>query len=243
MCTNDFENNAIDFLLYSYFNFDTSTSPEEMFDLMIKKAYEDATQQGAYNTLLQTDELKKASAKAYNDAVEILKDRITCLLSANDKTDIQMESSYDSWHETTCKEIKKIYNNKLNELFTYGNAQKWVNMTMKYILIVNSLIGKFEKICEIKEYLHIPVDNYMIEAIWDVTKIRLPLIEEKLLKNGTRGAYLPEKVKAWSKWDINDYIVFRDSLRNYLKEKNEKSPIEWEGPTWIKIAKKRKIVD
>ena len=37
MCTNDFENNAIDFLLYSYFNFDTSTSPEEMFDLMIKK--------------------------------------------------------------------------------------------------------------------------------------------------------------------------------------------------------------
>lgn len=81
--------------------------------------------------------------------------------------------------------------------------------------------------------LHVPVDRYIIEAVWENEDVILPLIPEKICKNGKRGAYSDEKVKSWSKWEKEEYINFQNSLREKL---NGEIPIKWESSVWIEVA-------
>lgn len=46
------------------------------------------------------------------------------------------------------------------ESFTIGQSQKWLNMTLKYLWLLNILLDGLNE-----EYLHIPVDSYIIEAV------------------------------------------------------------------------------
>ena len=135
------------------------------------------------------------------------------------------------------------------DAFSYGNAQKWVNMTLKYLYVVgnvflatevnsNFVTNYAEKINEFSDKIHIPVDSYIIEAIWKgynmekFDKNNLP--EIKKLKDGSFGTYSSEKVRPWSQWDKKDYLKFWEELSSV-----KQNPIEWEGPAWIEIAQKR----
>ena len=88
-------------------------------------------------------------------------------------------------------------------------------------------------------YLHVPIDSYIIESIWEnKSSTGLPII--KLLKDNTRGKYSSEKVKAWSNWDKDkDYIPVHNNTIEIAWEQG-KSLIIGEGDAWIEIAKKRK---
>lgn len=237
--------NAVEFLLFSYFglNFDDKDKPERIIDFAIKKAYKDATMQGAYNAL------KKNINKDSSDGTSILKKEINLLV----QEDYLMD--YDSWHSDdengVCKKLVDVYDkvkcpDSNNEnAFSYGNAQKWINMTIKYLHMLLELFGKYypecnfcqkyKKLNDLYSYFHAPVDSYIIESIWEDEEIRLPLIEDNLLKEGKRGKYCSEKVLAWSKWDKNEYDNFKNDLH-----KKVGCPIEWEHNAWIKTVKKRK---
>ena len=227
------QNNAIDFLLYSYFGITSDSEKEELSNAALEKAYFDATQQGAFNTLVPKEKRESVST-AHDNALKILKDQLeNCTFK-----------EYDEWHHTTCMAVCDKYDEQRLNCFTYGNAQKWVNMTMKYLYLFDSLgLGNSPIIFDdgMAQCLHVPVDSYIIESVWD-KNVELPIV--KLLKDGTKGKYDSVKVKAWSKWDDreiqdtnkNEYQLFQESLRNALDE----VPIDWEGPAWIEQAKKRK---
>ena len=159
---------------------------------------------------------------------------------------------FDDWHKNTCQKIievarefcesdkknilekiKNPYNNE-NEGFYYGQAQKWLNMTIKYMWIT----AKWnEKINSKMDVLHVPVDGYIIEGVWnregwdDVLKGILVNGKEK------KGKFSSDKVIPWSKWNEEQYTEFQKALRAKLKEKT--TPLEWEEQTWIDIAKQR----
>ena len=232
------ENNGIEFLLYSYFKIELNATKDEIIKSAIEKAYTDATNQGAYNTKLTTSQ-KDSSVCARNNGEKVIKSFIEQSLNAID---------YDDLYNKTCNELCMIYGTLP---FTYGNAQKWINMTMKNLYIISLLICKYgeskdnktiqfcRNIIKNSPKFHVPIDSYIIEKIWD-TDVKLPIKEEKLLKNGTRGSYSSAKLYGWSNWDEKAYTDCQDALRKYIKENfNNISPLEWEGSAWIEIAKKR----
>lgn len=231
---------TMDFLLFSYFGITMESKYDEVLKAVIQKAYSDATQQGAYNALFEKDD-KNASdntTKAKNQCIEELKEKLTQL------TVFQSQKAYDDWHKELCQSFVEFFKKNLGieEYFTYGNAQKWVNMTMKYLLLLCDILNKesdlMKKVESLSTYVHVPVDSYIIEEVWKNETVTLPLKPKCRGRNGFK--YASEKVVPWSKWNETQYDEFQKSLRKYIVEQNYENPIQWENKEWIKIAKKRK---
>ena len=236
---------SINFLLYSYFKITLESESDTIIEKAIDKAYFDATNRAAFNALEKTN---------FNS--DDLKSKGTTIIKEGINKIIEQPLNFDKIHNDMCVNLIKKYENvkiknKDETAFSYGNAQKWVNMTMKYLYVIgnvslnseanNDFITNYaEKINEFSNKIHIPVDSYIIEAIWKGYNIekfdKNNLPEIKTLKDGSFGTYSSEKVRPWSKWDnAEEYTNFQKSLRKAVKE----SPIEWEGSAWIEIAQKR----
>lgn len=87
----------------------------------------------------------------------------------------KMRRDYDSWHDELCKKLQDIYDKRLIGLLTYGQAQKWVNMAAKYLLVFAIIFGSMDdpkKLQFIPEFfreeaaiqkLHIPLDSFIMQ--------------------------------------------------------------------------------
>lgn len=243
--------NAIDFLLFSYFGITLESKQDEILPAVIDRAYRDAS-----SHVLSIVENEKENIK--NNAKDLLIEQLEKLPD---------ENGYDNWHNDLCNDLISVYDTESKEIyktdkngktreFTYGIAQKWVNMSMKYLYLLHSIYSKFadendycinigESVSKIADTLHVPVDSYIIEAAWDIKDVNLPLKDNK--KRDKTYSNPSEQVEPWSKWENNKnendkyitkgtYTDFQVSLRNSLYEK----PIDWEGSAWIDKAKKRK---
>lgn len=245
--------NAIEFLLYSYFGLklEDGNDMDKVLEKSIGKAYSDATQQGAYNTLITKNCKakkcmekyecrecpKKKSDEAKKAATEEINKKIKSLL----ENGLVVFKTFNDWHKKICGELCEIYekkgiNTKEKKTFSYGNAQKWVNMSLKYLCIIYGIYKVYMsecKFCEsyeryIAKYekdFHVPVDSYIINAV-----------------KGKKCVDLPFEVP-WSKWDKSEYENFQSSLLKYLEDSNfltdEKSPLDWENEMWIKQKEER----
>lgn len=234
----------IAFLTYSYFKI----VPKDIYSndgegdyssycikKAIMKAYEDATNEGAYNTLFQKTieaeklkQLKSASERAKNDSAEFLFLQIQKLNS--------LASNYEEWHKSTCeglcKKHSKVCLNEKDPFFRYGNAQKWVNMTMKYLW----MLGLLDDAVDYKK-LHIPIDSFIIDALWNDDKIEFPLKSENVNRS-KKYAKPSDYVIGWSRWYKSDYLCkFRKSISS------DGFSLEWENDAWIRQAEKRKKAD
>ncbi|MDD6564940.1 MAG: hypothetical protein PUF08_07650, partial [Clostridiales bacterium] len=166
----------------------------------------------------------------------------------------EKQSTFDEIHKRTCSQLVKAYSNvKIKDsgyaAFSFGNAQKWFNMTMKYIYIIGNCLLQFKdsydkvnadfvdkyaiKNTDFWNKVHIPVDSYILQALWEDNNFNnKDLPDGKIRKKD--GEYSSEKIKPWSQWNEEDYIGFWKHLSSV-----KQSPIEWEGPAWIEIAQKR----
>lgn len=227
-------------MLYTSFGIDFEDGQSDtILNVAIDKAYNDATMQGAYNALKKknSDNVALASVKSC-----IRKSIINELFENKSQVD------YSIWHNKICLYLKEQFNEVTlvdgTPVFTYGNAQKWINMTMKYLYILSEVYHKFNSDCEFDKYfgriqnlykdLQVPVDSYIIESLWNDAEIDLPIATKK---NFREEEYKDHRAKSWSKWDESEYEKFRDSFR---KNKDDITPIDWEHKAWIEIAKKRK---
>ena len=166
------------------------------------------------------------------------------------------DDTYITWHSSLCSNLIVLYenagctwgtNNGKDLAFSYGIAQKWVNMTMKYMVITADLcalcdddfgfVQKFgDMIAKFRNDFHAPVDRYIIDAAGrEFSDIVLPTEKESL----QNYKYPSDYVESWSQWDPEMYKQFSSSLKAEL-DKEGKSPLDWEGPAWIEQAKGNK---
>lgn len=229
---------AIDFLFYSYFRLDINSSTYDIVNSALDRAYLDAVQQGAYNTLVP-DNMKSKSA----EIKELAKEQILKFLSSVSIDD------YRTRHDTLCDTLVNLYSeikNKNNleiQAFTFGNAQKWVNMTTKYIYLIcvvfSNATGQlpfkesiYNKFIDFENILEIPIDSFILEKIWnDLPQVELPLRN----CHSRSGKWSNEKVVPWSQWNKDMYVTFRNSFLQSVQ-----NAIMWENTAWIEIAQKRK---
>ena len=98
-------------------------------------------------------------------------------------------------------------------VFTVGLAQKWVNMTLKYLWILGVLDDEYE------DKLEVPIDSYMIKQIEKKCEIDMKHIK-------------------WSNWDVfAEYEKLQDDLYELLLDEGH-TRIGWENECWIEESLK-----
>lgn len=116
----------------------------------ISEGYDKAGIKTAYNDFvrtLRTDNLKEKKSKTEKFLLKELKELISL--------DIKKQEEFDEKHRELC-ELKKEWNE-----FSYGQIQKWVNMSLKYwFLFGGDKIANIEKNAK---YFHIPIDSIIKE--------------------------------------------------------------------------------
>ena len=114
---------------------------------------------------------------------------------------------FDNWNADLCEKIKDIYQNSNIIDYTLGNAQKLLNMTIKYIFssdIINPDLDLFK-------HAHIPIDRIIMKAA-----------KKKL--------GVAPIAKAWSVTDDKrELLDYQSRLRDSL---SDEFPLLWEIKNW-----------
>lgn len=221
---------VLEFLKYAYFNITKGDSMDDILSKCANKAYMDLCRTIKFKTV---DRNIKAEYKAkicdmLVNEYNALCNAVNACSSENEKQEI-----FDKEHNRICEKIIETYSEISN--FTYGQAQKWLNMMLKYVFLI-------EENSALKSYLHIPVDSYIMQAVGsDNPKLKYCLKLECIpKKSGTVDKYSESNSKPWSKWNYEEYIAFQNCIREAITESCYGSPIEWENKAWIEVAEYRK---
>jgi hypothetical protein len=80
--------------------------------------------------------------------------------------------SFDNWHLKKCDELKAEFIRVLNYGITYGQAQKWINMTLKYMFAIGpNIINGIDRNYSL---FHIPLDNIIQDKLLSHNIVRIP---------------------------------------------------------------------
>lgn len=173
------------------------TSKEEVVKFAIHKAH-------SPSVLRALDTAGRSTKKAREEVARYLKNEVSNALTKSFTFD-----EYDAWAGTVIEKIRDIYRNKYGfDDYTYGNAQKLFNMTIKYIFSADNI----DPSLPIFEVAHIPVDR----VIMNVAKKKLSVAA---------------MTSAWSKTDnLENILSYQRRLRAALPENCP--PIVWECQNW-----------
>lgn len=150
--------------------------------------------------------------KAKNEVIELI-------LSKTKELKISDNTCFDKFHETLCDEIIKIY--KKNDIeFYYGQAQKWVNMTMKYLCVIGR--EKYPWLKHVYSFLHIPIDSVILNKTISEFKMNFVIVNRNKISL---------KNLSWSRIDKETYHIIQTNLRRAIDAKGE-VPIFWEFTAW-----------
>lgn len=179
---------SYEFLLHVYFS-----KGNDIYERASERAYRDFCRTLRLNGADLTSHRKKTA--------DMLRERTSTLLASSVNQD-----GYDRWHEAICDELVGYFK-PLGIGFTYGHAQKWVNMTMKYLYILDE-----EIFSNIFDFFHVPIDSIVID-----------LAANKLS--------VPKPKFVWSKIpDYDTYFAYQKKLREKI---SDMSPMRWELEEWI----------
>jgi hypothetical protein len=135
------ESNYIDFYKGAFFG-----DMSEPIKAAIIPAYRDLCRTiTGFSKKYDKDTIKLAAQQSIYDSILLLL-----------KTENINQQIFDNWHKSSCEKLIAIFG---TQKFTYGQAQKWINMTMKYLSMISHSSVK-----KCYEYCHIPIDNYILQA-------------------------------------------------------------------------------
>jgi len=82
------------------------------------------------------------------------------LLRALPRKKISSARAFDSWHAAACHQLQKLYREDGFSSFSIGQAQKWLNMSLKYIFALGE--DRLSGFAALYEFSHIPIDNIFL---------------------------------------------------------------------------------
>ena len=149
--------------------------------------------------------------KARTDVDGLIENKVKAIANAG----ITNQDGYDEWHKAICEELVDRYAKVCGDQFYTCQAQKWVNMTIKYLYLIGSDLVRL-----ITDFAHVPLDNYVFAAARD----HLGLFSDDLTP--------------WSKIkDYSVYLNYQKELKNAVEPLNI-SPLQWELSYCLAEAKK-----
>lgn len=152
---------------------------DKIFDFIYRMAMRDATMMKAYGGENKKDLYKISKAR---DIVRKYADNVIkgCCIDPDEHE--------KAFKETACEVCNVINKEKskynIKGTFNFGNAQKLINMTVKYLYV-----GYCENEClrENFKYCHCPMDTIMLERVWEEYENRK--VKEKLNMDIKKGEF------------------------------------------------------
>ena len=247
-----------EFLMFGYFGY-TSNEISDMcpccrIRMCANRAYLDLNRTIEFED--GTSEKDKDSFR--NACCSILVQRISGIMESRElfsESNEGKQERFDKMHFDICKKIecfaneqKIVRKEKGKKRFYYGQAQKWLNMTLKYMELLD-----LNNTRSIRELLHIPIDRYILRAASCSEKsqysraqhsLRKKIAPERHLEEDAakkKVFYSDERAQPWSKLNQPDYEQLQQDLRVAIKERQEdwddiKCPLDWEAKAWIEQA-------
>ena len=135
---------------------------------------------------------------------------------------VKTQEEFDKHHQDQCEKICKLFERVeiSNHTFNFhpGQAQKWLNMTLKYLAVLDH-----PQVQRVYEYLHVPIDKFVYEAALK-EGIKRPLPNPK---SSTRST-------AWSRLTYKQYWDYQQELRKLVgPTKEHATPLDWEAAVWV----------
>ena len=109
----------------------------------------------------------------------------------------QDQEQFDTWHKDVCNRLVEIYKENSYTKFHIGQAQKWVNMTFKYIFTLGE--QRVPGFSEVYEFCHAPLDSKIVEKL------------EK------EYGFPPLKCGRWSHLDYGEYFCIQQRIRRRFR--------------------------
>ena len=125
----------------------------------------------------------------------------------------EFDKRHDQWCKSACELFGKFSHSDRGIIFHYGQAQKWLNMTLKYLAVLNH-----PEVQRAYGFLHVPVDKYVYNEA------------------DNAGVKRPPCPHAWSKLDREKYINYQHRLREMVASTPYSCPLDWEADVWITRA-------
>lgn len=138
-----------------------------------------------------------------------------------DLEEVKTREEFDTLHDAWCEDRICFFREHLHPdrkafVFTYGQAQKWINMTLKYLAVLGH-----PTVADVYPYLHVPIDSIIYaEAEHPSAGITVPR---------------PPGGTAWSRLTREQYRDYQQSLRTAIATHSDGllAPLDWEAQAWI----------
>lgn len=126
---------------------------------------------------------------------------------------------FTNWEYETATNIRQIYRDGGVRLYRYGNAQKLINVALKFVLSSN-LVDYHN---DIFKYCFFPIDGIIQDTIKGNLGVRY------MLENGERVNHKP----SWAKCDNwSDLLEYQTRVREAIIGYGYYSPLLWEATHW-----------
>jgi hypothetical protein len=101
---------------------------------------------------------KNQLTDSYHDLREVMIGIVKDLMTRK----FNSQNQFDKWHQEMCDKLKAEFKLKRNHVINVGQAQKWINMTLKYLFALGDRVNG---VSENYRYFHIPVDNIILKKL------------------------------------------------------------------------------
>lgn len=189
-----------DFLFFLFFG--PGSSPDAALTSIVKRAYRD---------LNRTLHGVTVYSKAGEEARDFLCDELFQLIRDRTLTD---QTAFDLRHQVVCERLIAIYSEAGYKAFHLGQAQKWLNMALKYALVCGG--GRLPERHDLFALAHVPIDRYILAS------------------NEFKG--LAHFGQPWSR--IDDYDKYLDFQKEVRKKFEGSAPLAVEFVVWKRMAEK-----
>ena len=81
------------------------------------------------------------------------------------------QDEFDKGHKKTCEELIRLFEKVADYKISIGQAQKWVNMSLKYWFAIGE--KRIPRVEKNYEYYHVPLDNIIQENFTNMALISL----------------------------------------------------------------------
>lgn len=194
------------YLVYLYFG---KNEDKDYLLNCIKRAYRDFNR--TIHGINKDNSKGEPRKPAIDIAIHILKKYFESISLSS--VIITTQSKFDCGHRALCEEICKAYCEYGYNKFNIGQAQKWINMTFKYIYTLGKeRISGFENFEKIYSFCHVPIDNILIEKLF-AADYKFPVPES-----------------SWSR--INDYDEYL-KYQTLIRESFNLPPLDVEFHLWL----------
>lgn len=211
----------------------------KIFEFILDMAFNDATMRSAFNNPYKKpgNNATKEEQDDFRELKNSLKESVACPIKKYLKCIIDGGATENTVYEYIQEVLEnakgicdayreKTYNKDFD--FTFGHAQKVVNMAAKYLYIAHyadqSIRDNF-KIC------HCPMDSIMIKGvIKEVERLNEEGLKIEKLKNDT-----PWSKIGTNKYSADIYKEFQDVVKK-LSEREELIPLEYDYNHWAEFA-------